>query len=91
MNGKQTNEINDRCNISEEGEGNWAPVHVRSSGDVICGCVGCVEMRKDDYDCTCPIDYDCNCVEVAMYGLCECDAEDHVDCVQNGIHKIVKA
>ena len=77
MNDKVDIRINDRCNLSDEAD--YAPVHVRTDGSVICGCGGCAKMRRDDYGCTCPIDYGCNCVEVALHGLCECDAEDDWD------------
>ena len=57
----------DKCAISDEGCGDYAP-HFQDSNSVHCGCSECVQRRIDNYSCAHPICDKCTCINVALYG-----------------------
>ena len=66
--GGQRNSENDRCSLSDEGRGGYAPVRTDPDGGIICGCSGCIQMLFHDYNCNHDITVVCSCVEDALYG-----------------------
>ena len=72
----QRNSENDRCCLSDEGSGDYAPVRVDPDGSIICGCSGCVQMRLDGYGCNHAVSVECSCVEEALYGPAEALQDD---------------
>ena len=66
--GGQRNSENDRCCLSDEGPGDYAPVRADPDGSTICGCSGCIQMRFKGFNCNHDVTVVCFCEEEALYG-----------------------
>ena len=74
MTTQTTDRIDDKCAVSGEGGGDWAP-HASRGNTVICLCSGCAEVMITDYGCTHTESIEqasaCLCIEIGLFGLAE--------------------